>query len=129
MGEAVAFILTFLPTVWEIWNDRNGETKKDKAQDAIVAIILYAAITLICMWMWAIPPVKSLSMMLAIRVMLFDYIIHYILIQRGVIVGNWFTYTGKTSTFDKLIAKINPWIRLLLRVAVFAGAVWLWFEI
>lgn len=121
MGEALALILCFLPTVWEIWDDRKGETKKDKERDVVVAIVLYIGVMLVAWWLGT-PPVKSISMMLGARVMFFDYVIHYILIRRGVIHGHWFTYVGKTSTFDKRIAKVNPWIKLLVRVVVFAAA-------
>lgn len=118
----IAVVLCLLPTLWEIWNDRDGETKKDKTRDLIVSVILYAAVALIN-WLLDIHPLKSLALTFGFRVLVFDYAVQWLLIRRGVIHGHWFTYTGKTARFDRLIARVNPWVRLAVRVVAFLASV------
>ena len=121
----IAVVLCLLPTVWEIWNDRDGETKKDKTRDLIVSVILYAAVALIN-WLLDIHQLKSLALTFGFRVLVFDYAVQWLLIRRGVIHGHWFYYRGKTAKWDRVIKYLNPWIVLAVRVVVFALAVW-WF--
>lgn len=116
-------LVTILPTLWELWNDRNGETRKDKARDFLIAVCLYAGIALALWWMFETNPLKSLALMLGVRVMLFDYAIAAILIRRGVIVGRWFSYNGKTARFDRLVARVNPWVRFAIRLGLFVAAI------
>lgn len=121
MGQGLIILICSLPTFWEVYNDRNGETKRDKQRDAMITMGLYMAIALALIHYVEVH--KSLTLMLAIRLLIFDYVIHYVLIRRGVIRGHWFTYVGKTPEFDQLVRKINPWVRLAIRVVVFVGGV------
>ena len=121
--ETIAALICAIPTIWEIWNDRNGETAKDKIRDVLITSILYAIIMIALWWVNETHPLKSLALMLGIRVAFFDYAIQYVLIKRGVIHGHWFTYSGKTSWFDRKVSKVNSWLRLAVRVILFAAAV------
>lgn len=77
-------------------------------------------------WRWlGYNPLAVLSLILGWRVLVFDYWVTYLLKKNDVIspTANWFTYTGKTSKIDKVVAKIPPVLRLLIRVAVFGCSV------
>lgn len=118
----ITVVLCLLPTLWEIWNDRDGETKKDKTRDLLVSIVLYSVIALVN-WKLSVTPVfKSLALSFGWRLLVFDYAIAYVLIRRGVIVGKWWNYRGKTARWDRLISKANPWILLVVRALVFLSA-------
>lgn len=123
MGQALVILLCFAPTVWEIIDDARGETRKDKIRDAVIAAGLYSVIALALWWILETHPLKSLALMIAIRVMFFDYVIAYVLIRRGVIKGSWFRYVGKTARWDRALSKVNPWTKLALRIVIFAGSV------
>jgi len=115
-----------LAAILESYNDRLGETKKDKIADGVYLAI---ATSCLCLLVWILDrtnPLKVIPLVLAVRVLVFDYLVTYLLIRNGVIVGNWFSYTGKTSKWDKLISRVNPFVRLGLGVAVFALSLW-WF--
>lgn len=118
----IAFILCILPTVLEIIDDARGELKKGKVRDFILAVIFYSGIALFNWQVFEIHPLKSIALMLGVRVMFFDYVVQYVLIKRGVITGHWFFYQGKTAKWDRVISYLNPWVVLAVKVIVFAGA-------
>lgn len=122
MGKALAVIFCFLPTIYEIIDDRNGETKKDKVRDFFIAAILYAVIALVNWWMFETLPLRSLALTFAIRLAFFDYVIAYVLIRRGVIVGKWWNYRGKTARWDQLISKVDWRLLMAARAAVLASS-------
>lgn len=125
MGQALAILICIIPTALEIIDDARGESKKGKIRDFILAVIFYAGMAWFNWQVFEVHPLKSIALMLGVRVMFFDYVVQYVLIRRGVIHGHWFTYTGKTARFDRLIARVNPWVRLAVRVVLLALAVWL----
>lgn len=125
MGEALAIVLCLLPTIWEVWNDRNGETKKDKIRDVIVSVVLYAVVALVNWKTFDVHPLKSLALTFGFRILVFDYAVQWLLIRHGVIHGHWFYYRGKTAKWDRVIKYLNPWVVLVCRVALFALALWL----
>lgn len=120
---AIAIALCLIPTLYEVWEDRNGEGRTDKTRDAIVAVIMYAAVALVNWWVFETNPLGSLALTFGFRVMLFDYLVQYVLIKRGVIHGHWFYYKGKTAKFDRIIKYLNPWVVLACRLVVFAACV------
>ena len=125
MKLILAFCLV-LPTVFESYLDRKGETSDGKRKDTLW--LLFVAL-LLSAFLWrlsGVPPWKTVALLLGWRVLIMDYLVSYLLIKNDVIVGNWFTYTGKTSKFDKLIAGINPWLRFIVRVVLFAASL-VWF--
>ncbi len=127
MKLILAFVLA-LPSVYEAWTDRHGEGRRQKVIDALILIACASGLTILSYWLLAVPLLKTIVLLLAWRVLIFDYTVSYLLIKNDVIVGNWFTYTGKTSKFDKLIAGINPWLRLVVRVVLFTASI-VWFII
>lgn len=110
----------------EARNDQHGESKKDKVRDAFVLAIAASCLCLLLYWLGNVHPLKTIALLLGVRVLVFDYRATYLLIKNKVIVGNWWSYTGKTARWDKLISRIPPWLRLLARVILFAASL-IWF--
>lgn len=123
MAKIAIALLCLAPTIYEAISDRKGESKRDKFWDGLILVgysVLLAGGAYLSGHAW----VPVIGLILGFRVLVFDYLIQYLLIKNKVIVGHWFTYNGKTSWFDKLAAKIHPVIRFVLRMVVFALAVW-----
>lgn len=123
MEKALIAFLCLIPTLYEAWSDRKGEDRKGKRKDFIWLSLVALALAGYAWWA-GYAPLSVIGLILGFRVLIFDYLVQYLLIKNKVIVGHWFTYNGKTSWFDKLAAKIHPVIRLILRLIVFALAVW-----
>jgi len=127
--NTVIFFLALIPTLWEAWSDRKGESKQEKRKDFYRAAIgcVFASIVL---WMLNYNPVTFLMMCVAWRVLVFDYLTHYFLKRHSESHShiNIWTYSGKTAWFDQLIGRIHWLIRLALRVLFFAGCSWFYFR-
>lgn len=131
----LAFLILTLPTVYELWNERSGEAKKNKRLSVLVRIVCIVG----SLWVAAVfkndnlikDLVKSAAMAFAIFFFTFDYAITTILIHRGVIETkeSAFSYVGKTSKFDKfkLWVRIGPWGRFAVKLAVFVVALIIYF--
>lgn len=124
--EEIALIL---PTLWEVYDDRHGENKKGKVKDLVTVAVLYVVIALAFWWLFETHPLKSLALMLGIRILIFDYLVQYVLIKNGVISGHWFFYQGKTAKWDRVLKYLNPWIVLGLRVLFFAGTLFVYYRL
>lgn len=110
----------------EARNDQHGESKSDKVRDAFVLTIAASCLCLLLWWLADVNPLKTIALLLGVRVLVFDYLITYLLIKNGVVVGHWFSYMGKTAFTDRIISKVNPWLRFALRLCLFGVACW-WF--
>ena len=106
----------------ETRNDQWGESKKDKLRDAIFLTIFASAVSYLAWRFVHVNPLKTIAVLLAVRIAYFDYRVSYLLIRNKIIVGKWFSYSGKTAKWDRLISKVNPWVRFAVRVALFAGS-------
>ena len=116
------FLVCFIPTLVELIDDRRGDKKK--VNDLIVLTFIAAILATVLQYFFKFEFWRTLPMMFAIHFLLFDYIVVILLRKNGVIRADAdpFTYTGKTSKIDQIVAKINPWVRLLIRVIVFGLA-------
>lgn len=110
----------------EARNDQHGESKKDKVRDAFALAIAASCLCLLLYWLGDVHPLKTIALLLGVRVLVFDYRVQALLIKNGVIVGHWWSYLGKTAFTDRLVAKVPPWLRLLVRLCLFGLSVW-WF--
>lgn len=119
-------LITLLPTLFEIWQDRNGETAKDKYKDGFYLIVVAIGIGGASHF-FGQNMVSVLLLILAWRILIFDYTITVLLYSRGVIespdAAKWWNYTGKTSKWDRLTGRVHWGIRMALRALIFAGAV------
>lgn len=108
----------------EARNDQHGESKKDKIRDGVYLTIFASLLSYLSWRLADVHPLKTIAVLLAVRVLYFDYRVSYLLIKNGVISGHWFDYVGKTSWFDvNVTSKVNPWLRLVLRVAILSGSI------
>lgn len=121
--EAIALVI---PTLWEAWTDRHGETSKDKTRDLLLFGIVYLILAVANWFIFGVHPLKSILLMTGIRILVFDYLVQYLLIKNGVISGHWFFYKGKTAKWDRAFSWLSPWIVLVLRVLFFAGTVFVY---
>lgn len=130
----VAFILLFTPTSWELSNDKNGDI--NKKHDVYIRIILMLAFSFSPRhFEWA-KFLISFNMSAAIFFLFFDYLISYILIHNGTIElprgskYTWFNYTAKSGFVDRVPwwSKLNPYVKLLIRVVYFGLSAVLYFK-
>lgn len=118
------FSILSIPTAYEIWNEKKGEPLKMKWLSMLVRVVIAVVST----WVVAvfkndnllIDLVKSAVMAFAIFFLTFDYLINIILGRKP-----WYSYLSK-SPLDKLISRVPPLLRLVLRLSLFALAV-VWF--
>ena len=143
--EALAQVLALLPLAWELHNDRNGEDLEDKRNDVfirgIIAAISGYLIMLLVTHRFPGGLFAGIALAIGYHFLLFDYLIAIILHKRGVINYShywkyidelnggywvktkygWFHYLGEKGTIDNVSAwrRMNPWIRLMIRLIVF----------
>lgn len=128
------FILS-VPTIWELWDDRKGETLQQKKWDVwkralwmLIASSLVAFIrldgsshpTINGALHYYLDVVTAYALSVAIFLLVFDYSINLILGRKP-----WYSYLSK-SPLDKLWSGWNWKVRMVVRVAVFVGAM-VWF--
>lgn len=128
IGSLLGFFITLIPVFYEVINDKFGESKKDKVKDALWLLIAAVVIMALFWWLFDINPLKIGAMILGWRILVFDYLMNIFLKEFSESHENinWFTYMGTTAFTDRLISKINPWIRLAVRVVLFLLSAW-WF--
>lgn len=137
---ALAAFVCSLVTIVHWADDRNGDKKK--LTDIIVLTCLAALLALGNHWLFHVPIPKSLVLAAGIHIGCFDYLIAWWYIKGRTLFKlkpiieqpankpklHWFTYTkewpaeDKRVHWDRLVAKVHPIIRLLLRTAVFGGS-------
>lgn len=124
-----SILLLFLPLIWEVFNDSDGEAKHRKVFSVIIRVIIAAAVSVIGWVLINKPIIDGFILSLSIHFFLFDYIIHWILIAGGIVEPrhgqNWWSYVGNTAVTDRLKfwREWNPWIRFGIRLGVLIAAV------
>jgi undecaprenyl pyrophosphate phosphatase UppP len=120
----LAILLLFVPLIWELINDRNGEAPNEKTQDIFIRLLLAITAAVVGWYIAgkAIPDGVLLS--LAIHFVVFDYAITWILKKRKVIETkeSAFSYLGKSWT-DDVLRQWKPMTRFLVKLGVLVGAV------
>jgi hypothetical protein len=126
--EFIAFMLLFLPLIWEITDDKNGDF--DKAKDVVIRIAIAFFVGSI-IWLSSIfnlvhhhGLLASAFLSLAIHFLIFDYAIAFVLGHK-----DWFSYMGH-GVIDriKFWNTMNPKIKLVIRIVVFGFALVLYFQ-
>lgn len=115
-----------VPSLYEAWTDRHGEKKSNKVVDSLLLIAVVLIVSIAVQILLKVSVIESVVLLLSWRLLIFDYLVAYLLIRNGVIVGHWFTYNGKIAWFDRLVSGVNPWVMFLVRVIIFAISLW-WF--
>lgn len=121
-----AFLLCAIPTIVNVYLDRNGRQKKHKPFIKAFIILLAGGVALADRVLFDIDATQSLALASGYYILAFDYLIVYYLRKNDVITptAKVFSYTG-TSTYwyDQLVARI-PWrLRLAIRLVVFLGSI------
>lgn len=132
------YLLLFIPLIWEIYNDRNGDAHQtrgffkrwnlsSKKVDVIGRIILALLLSFLNYIINRVAIGKSIFLCGAIHFLFFDYIIAYILIQKRIIKGHWYSYMGSKGIDNFHTWKqISPNIRFLIRLIIFIIANYLY---
>jgi hypothetical protein len=121
----LAFILCAVPTLANIFFDRNGRKKEHKIWIKLIVIAISLALAVVVKVAVDIDCLRSLTLMWGIYFLTFDYGVTYVLHKRGIIEGKdsekWWKYMGEsTHWYDQAAAKI-PWVlRLFIRIIIFA---------
>lgn len=117
--------LSFLPVPAEAWSERKGESKKSKVKDALLLALYALALSLLGWKFVSVNPLKTVGLIIGFRILMFDYFVHFLLKRYSESHKNInvFTYSGTTAVFDRLVSRVNPVVRLVVRLLVFAIAV------
>jgi len=117
MRELIAISFLFIPLAWEIIDDSRQE-KNHK-----VDVFIRGGLMVVCAvgpWLYGHSYFSSVALSFAIFFLLFDYIIHIVMMRRR----DWFSYMGTTADTDKVKRwhNMKPWDRFFIRFGVFAIA-------
>ena len=126
--KLIAFLLLLSPLTWEIWNDKDGETAKEKKLDVFIRVLMALIVAIVGFFIANKPIVDGFNLSLAIHFFFFDYAITYILQKRGVIESkqHWFEYLGKAYTAD-VLRQFDPWTRFIIKAGILVGALIIYF--
>ena len=118
MRELISISVLFIPLIWEIIDDARQD--KNKKMDVLVR----GGLMLVCaVWPWfhGHSYFSSVALSFAIFFLLFDYLIHIIMLRRR----DWFSFLGTTSDIDKMGVwkELSAWERFAIRAGVFIVAV------
>jgi len=119
--------ITFIPTLYEAWTDRKGESRKSKIKDTIW-LTIGAAIIAGVSWCFGENVLAILLLIVTWRVSTFDYLVTYLLKRNDVInpKANVWNYTGKTTHFwDQFIGRMDWRIRLIARIVILTVSIFL----
>jgi len=123
--EFTVFILYLEPFLWEVKDDRFGDS--DHRQDVVRRWAMAAIITFLAWTLGTLHiierhnPLAIFGLVLSIHFFLFDYAIAYVLGHR-----DWFSYLSnnpKGSVVDriKIWVKIGPWGRFSVKLIFLVG--------
>lgn len=138
---ALAFVILSIPTIYELWEDRHGETPDQKKKDVYKRVFLMSLASVIVGIIYAIAyateinegikvyliyTLKAMLLTFAIFFMFFDYVVILILVHRGIVElpkgKKWFSYLSK-SPLDSVWSKWDWRLRMLIRGVVFVASI------
>lgn len=131
----ISFACLCVPTAYELFDDKSGDT--NKSSDTIYRLILTSGAATAAHYISGENWLTAFNLSFAIFFMFFDYCIAAILIRNGTLEPprgvryHWFTFTGKSGVIDNLSfwKTLNPYVKLLIRVTYFVIAIILYFTI
>lgn len=132
------FLILSLPTAWELYDDRIGETLKQKKLDVLWRCLSFSSSAIVSGWIIYgfhqtpfVYYLKAVVMSFAIFFLVFDYAIIIILVRRKIVElpkgQKWYSYLSK-SPLDKLWSGWDWKWRMAVRGAVFTISliIYLW---
>lgn len=132
--KIICFALLFAPLIWELQNDKDGESKDSKGKDVLIRIGIALTVAVIGWLLVGKPVIDGFILSLSIHFFLFDYILNFLLIAGGVVEPrhgiNWWSYIGNTAVMDrwKFWRDWGPWGRFWIRAAVLALAIYIYIK-
>lgn len=135
--DIIGIFILSIPLLWEINNDKNGDAHisrgflswTSKKVDVLARLALAFAGGAINTILNDINIYKSVFISGAIHFFFFDYIIAYILIKKGIIIGHWFSYTGsKGMDNTKLWKDLSPTRKFILKLIILIIAIIVYFN-
>lgn len=128
----ISFVCLCVPTVWELFDDKTGDT--NKTPDTISRLIFMSSAGAAAHYISGENWLTAFNLSFAIFFMFFDYCISYILIRNGTLEPprgvkyHWFSYSGKSGVIDnlKFWRNMNPWVKLFIRIGYLAIALFLY---
>lgn len=132
--EIVGFTALSAPLIWEVWNDKDGDShisrgligalfKIPSKKIDIGARVIIMTIAALATWAAGLAnPVIAFGMSGAIHFLFFDYIIVYILIQNNIIsaTAKWYDYLGAKGFDNYEWWRTKAWYwRMAIKIAVF----------
>lgn len=112
-------IILLTPTINELIDNHNLETKDEKRNDLWVRIYTALAVSLCEPGRY----LQCLGLTTALFFMFFDYLYNLTSKITKPIRSQWFSHLGTTSWFDKQFVKLPPLVRLGIRVVVLLAAI------
>lgn len=131
----ISFACLCVPTEWELFDDKSGD--KNKSADVIYRLVLMAGAATAAHYISDENWLTAFNLSLAIFFLCFDYLITAILIHNGTLEPprgvryHWFDYTAKKGVIDNISfwKNLNPYVKLLIRVAYFVLSCILYFTV
>jgi hypothetical protein len=119
--------ITLIPTLYEAYSDRFGESKKNKLLDTLWLVVVALTIAGVAWWLGQ-RPLPVIGLMLIWRVTTFDYIVHAFLkrYSEGHKKINIWKFSGTTAFWDRIASRIPPMWRLLIRACLLVASLWLY---
>lgn len=111
-------IVLLTPTINELIDNHNLETKDEKKNDTLVRAYCMLAVSLVDPKRY----LQDLAMSIALFFLLFDYLYNLTSEITKPVRSQWFSHLGTTSPFDRQFSKLPPVVRACIRVVVFLAA-------
>lgn len=125
--EIIAWVSLIFPLFWELIDDRHGDAvKKNQVFDMVMRLTFFALSGIFHQILYQ-KFIEGTVLSIAVFFLCFDYLVAYLLIRNGVVIGHWFSYLSGKKFFDKIMVRLFPWQRLALRICVLIGAIILYF--
>lgn len=112
-------LLLWVPLFWELNDDKEGEALNRKKRDVFIRVgiaLITAAFDYLFLSNNYLRASACFVLSMAIHFFFFDYLMNII---RGV--KDWFSHLGK-NPFDQLFVKVNPVVRLYIRLDILIAA-------
>lgn len=114
----IVILILWTPTINELIDNHNLETKNEKRNDVWVRVYCALAVSLVDPLRY----LQNLVMCFALFFMTFDYLYNLTSKITKPVRSQWFSHLGTTSPIDRQFSKIPPVVRACIRVVVFLVA-------
>lgn len=125
--EIIAWMSLIFALFWELIDDRYGDSvKKNQVFDMVMRVTFFLVSGVLHQILYH-KFFEGTVLAIAVFFLCFDYLVAYLLIRNGVVIGHWFSYLSGRKFFDKIMVRLFPWQRLALRICVLIGSITFYF--